>query len=194
MLGGTDLRFAQVEFQQFWEFWKSMRHKKVVPSKKDFRPEKIPHLIKYMTLCSWDEGGRLRLRVMARNMAEKTGIWDPGEDLLKKMHPDVRNGFGKHLKSIFNHPAGLIHISQIRALCGQIFQFQHLILPLSCEPQEDNFMLVCSLAHEGAQAEYDGDHPDHIMLGVKDIRLLDIGAGLPHITFPKNLSCKNTSL
>lgn len=173
--------FEFKEFNQLWEFWSSIKSENKIPRRKDFRPEKVIKLLGEMSIYEWQDPDVLNIRLVGMHLVNRVGVDTTGYNYMEWAAPEVGEFFVKEWRKIFNYPCGLSGVFQDRSKTGRILENGFLSLPLSIEGAVNNQMLLVEKDLDIEELAYDSRSPEVITLGIKDIKLIDLGFGIPDI-------------
>lgn len=178
---GVKKVFNHQEFNQYWEFWNKIRKGNSIPLRKDFKPEQIFGLLSEICIYDWKEPDFLNIRLIGSEAVDRVGVNPTGQNYLDWAAPAVGDFMKNFWRSIFNYPAGMQGTYQDRSKTGRIIENGFLALPLKVAGQEDAQMMLLEKDLQIEELAYDKSSPEIVTLGIKDMKLIDLGFGLPDL-------------
>ena len=165
------------DIEDFIAHWQAIEKKGFVPGLQaflDFQPFKLQSEVAIMDVLGPTE---IRFRLFATGLSSLVGRDMTDSDVLLQFRPEARAGAARMAWSTVSQPCGYIRwleMSRGAVLTSAV----GVGLPLRHE-QSGRICIVGFVSKTDRTVEYTGDPESRFLTGVKLIRWIDIGAGVP---------------
>ncbi|WPZ36893.1 PAS domain-containing protein [Thalassobaculum sp. OXR-137] len=174
----TGLENATALSVAFARHWLSLPTVDLIPSRRDFEPERIPGLLANLVIHELISPEHLKLRLVGTAVVDDYGREITGQNYLDFVEPARRQKASRAIFLICEQPAGmLVHLRSV-AENGTVLTRESVAFPMRDDNGVARLVYYCSNPATERKTFFDDRHELRVM-NVLDRRYIDIGAGLP---------------
>lgn len=162
----------------FARYWLSLPTVDLIPSRRDFEPERIPGLLANLVIHELISPEHLKLRLVGTAVVDDYGQEITGRNYLDFVDEARRPKASRAIFLICAQPAGmLVHLRSV-ALNGTVLTRESIAFPMRDDSGTARLVYFCSNPAVERKTYYDERDALKVM-SVLDRHYIDIGAGLP---------------
>lgn len=172
LANATDLSVA------FARYWLSLPADDLIPSRRDFEPERIPDLLANLVIHELISPEFLKLRLVGTAVVDDYGQEITGRNYLDFVEEHRRPKASRAIHLICEQPCGmLVHLRSITE-SGKVLSRESVAFPMRDGNGAARLVYFCS--NPAVEREAFFDEPDMLkIMKVLDRLFIDIGAGVP---------------
>jgi len=162
----------------FARHWLSLPTIDLIPSRRDFEPERIPGLLANLVIHELIAEDHIRLRLVGTAVVDDYGQEITGRNYLDFVEESRRPKASQAIFLVCDHPAGMLVKLRSVAESGKLLTRESIAFPMRDDDGVARLVYFCSNPAEERETYF--DEPDTLtVMKVLDRRFIDLGAGLP---------------
>ncbi len=174
------VNFISKKTHQFYKYWLRMPREKIVPSRKDFFPEDIPHLLPNIAIFELISTDNIKLKLAGEEVSLHTGFDRQGSNYLDIVSPYHRQEASKNFWLTHQHPCANYVILEYSSNSGVIKTVEAIGMPVLNDQKNGNPLLYYCAAMYKINNSPNNKNIKQVTVTVKKRLFIDIGAGVPN--------------
>ncbi|MDF1792747.1 MAG: PAS domain-containing protein [Thalassobaculaceae bacterium] len=165
----------------FARYWLSMPTADLIPSRRDFAPERIPGLLANLVIHELVSPEHLKLRLVGTSVVADYGQEITGRNYLDFVEAARRPKASRAIFLICEQPSAML--VQLRSISegGKLLTRESVAFPMRDEEGRARLVYFCS-SPPVERTAYQEDRDALAIMKVLDRRYIDIGGGIPEFT------------
>ena len=179
-MGDIMINFINNKTHQFYKYWLSIPREEILPSRKGFFPEDIPHLLPNIAIFELISADNIKFKLAGEEISLHTGFDRQGSNYLDIVSPDRRQEASKNFWLTHQHPCANYVILEYNSNSGVIKTVEAIGMPILNDQKSGNPLLYyCAVMYEISN-DPNNKNTGQATVTVKKRQFIDIGAGIPN--------------